>query len=440
MLGDISLRILMVVPRQKDTEKIDYNYLFPLGLGYISSVLKQKGYAVSCLNLNHQNGTIEELVNKELSKNDFDIVCTGGMTSGYHVVKKIVDTVKSNNPLIITIVGGIIITSEPDTVFGLLEPSFGVVGEGEETIVELLGCLVNQKDVVAVKGILFRDKDRQVVFTGRRDGPRDLDSIPYPDFDGLGFGEYLDHLHCNNSPTASHNSFDHPRVYPILGSRGCPFNCTFCYHYDKYRKRSLESIKQELNVMVKKYKINMIIFFDECLALDKKRLSGVCDMMNELRKKVSWDLRWQPQLTVYGVDKDILKELKGSGVDVISYGFESMDQDVLKSMNKPITPEMISDVFHNTLDCGIGVIGNFIFGDVAETKMSSGGTLGWWKKYSRGQINLLFIQPYPGSKIYDHCLQKGIIKDKIYYFTNEIGIDHWFNMTKRMSDNEIEQL
>jgi len=192
--------------------------------------------------------------------------------------------------------------------------------------------------------------------------------------------------------------------------------------------------------MVKRYRINRILFFDECLALDKERLRAICKIIKELRDEVSWELKWSPQLTVRGVDEEILYELRDSGADAISYGFESMSPVVLKSMNKPITPEMISSVFHNTLKAGIGVIGNFIFGDVAETKETAQTTLDWWRNNSKGQIDLLFIQPYPGSKIYEHCLQKGIIKDKVDFIQNRMRTSNWYNMTDRMSDKEIEQL
>lgn len=434
------MKILIVVPKFKDGNEIDYDYIFPLGLGYISSALKKKGHKVDCLNLNHHNGTIEELINNQLNKNNYDFVCTGGMAFAFSFIKQIIDIVKKHNSKARTIIGGLIVTSEPKVMFDLLNPDFAVVGEGEEIICDLLDCIDKQNDFHNVKGLLFRDKEGDIIFTGKKESIQDLDSLPYPDFEGLDFENYLDNLYCNTLPNAAHNSFDHPRAYPILGSRGCPFNCTFCYHYDKYRKRSLESIKQELHVMVKRYRINRILFFDECLALDKNRLWAICKMIKELRSEISWELKWSPQLTVLGVDEEMLRGLHDSGADTISYGFESMSPIVLKSMNKPITPEMISSVFHNTLKAGMGIVGNFIFGDIAETKETAQVTLDWWKNNSKGQINLLFIQPYPGSKIYEHCLRKGIIKDKIDFIQNRMRTTNWYNITDSMNDKELEQL
>jgi len=100
------MKILIIVPRQKDTNRVDYDYLFPLGIGYISSVLKKTGHEIDCLNLNHRNGTVEELVNDELNKKNYDFVCTGSMTSGFHIVKKIIDAVREHGSKARTILGG----------------------------------------------------------------------------------------------------------------------------------------------------------------------------------------------------------------------------------------------------------------------------------------------------------------------------------------------
>ena len=417
--------------------KVNYNYFFPLGLGYISSVLKQKGHEVDCLNLNHYNGTAKELIHKKLDKKKYDFVCTGN-ASGYNVTENVVRAVKSHRPKVKIIVGGIMITAEPLTIFKLLNPDYAVIGEGEVTIIELLNTLENKKTPKDVKGIIYKDDSGKIIFTQPRDPVENLDSLPYPDFEGFDYEKTLGKQASNISYL--HSAFDYTRTYPILGSRGCPFHCTFCYHYAKYRKRSLDSIMEELEIMVKKYKINMIMFYDECIAADKERLKEFCKRISKLRGEISWELKWSPQLTVHNIDDDMLKMLKDAGVDTISYGFESFSPIVLKSMTKPITPEMIESAFHKTLDAGIGIQANFIFGDPAETKETAKTTLDWWKKHAKGQINLTFIEPYPGSKIYQHCIEKGIIKDKEDYIKNQMLKTHRFNMTDSMTDEEIKEL
>ncbi len=431
-------KILLVAPRQNNTTKIDYSYMFPLGIAYISSSLKKAGYEVICLNLNHYDGRVEDIIKRELDKDKYDFVATGNNALGYEITKVILNAVKNHPSQPKTILGGPIITTEPQLVFQSLKPDFGVIGEGEETAVDLLLALEKGKDLKKIKGIEFLDKDGKIFFTGVKEEYGDINSVPWPDFEGLEFEKQLGNQHTNLSYT--HNAFDYPRVYPILGSRGCPFHCTFCYHLNKYRQRSLKGVIEELRFAVKKYKINVILFYDECIAVNKERLSELCKEIKKLREEVSWELKWSPQLTVHNVDDEMLKMMRDSGAFILSYGFESFSEPVLKSMTKPINPKMIQDAYYKTLKWGLGVQANFIFGDVAETKETAYETLNWWKKNAKGQIGLSFIQPYPGSEIYQHCLKKGIIKDKAKFIKEEISANHWYNMTEKMSDKEIKQL
>jgi anaerobic magnesium-protoporphyrin IX monomethyl ester cyclase len=88
----------------------------------------------------------------------------------------------------------------------------------------------------------------------------------------------------------------------------------------------------------------------------------------------------------------------------------------------------------------MAIQGNFIFGDIAETKETAKVTLDYWKNNCNGQVHLGFIQPYPGSEIYNHCLREGIIKDKLNFIKNNMPHQNWLNMTKNMSDEEVLQL
>lgn len=435
---DSKYKILIIVPRYNLTNKIDYNYKLPIGLGYILSVLKEANYDVDCINLNHFNGAINEIIYKILNKKSYDFVGVGNTSLGYLTTEIIINTIKKHksNPRII--LGGPIITPQPKLIFNNLNPDFGILGEGEETILELLKCLKEKKDLKRVNGIIYKNQNNEMVITKNREPKRDLDSIPYPDFEALGFEEQLKNLHTNQDHLS--NSFDFPKSYPIICSRSCPYQCTFCYHDSKYRPRTIKNVMEELNFVVKKYKINIILLYDDCFAIDKKRLNEFCEGIKKLRKEISWDLIWMPQLTVNNLDENLIKMLKDAGCDTISYGFESMSQEVLRSMKKPITPEQINHALKLTLKNKIGLQANFIFGDVAETNATAKETLDYWIKNAKGQISLGFIQPYPGSQIYQHCLKKRLINDEIDFIkklgTNEIV----FNMTENMTDKEIFEL
>jgi hypothetical protein len=131
--------------------------------------------------------------------------------------------------------------------------------------------------------------------------------------------------------------------------------------------------------------------------------------------------------------------MKASGCNAISYGFESFDATVLKSMHKPITPKGIDRAFQLTRKHGIVVQANFIFGDIAETVESVDRTLTYWKS-CKGQINLDVIRPYPGSEIYKYCCDQGIIRDRLKFIKSELIEGLPINFTHSMSEQQYRQM
>lgn len=433
------MELLLIVPRYSLTNKKNYDYYFPIGLSYIASVIKKAGYNLDCLNLNHFDGAIDYLITQTLNKKEYDIVCSGDIGIGFASMEKIILTIRNHKSNPKFILGGAIITSAPKLIFKALNPDYAVIGEGEVTILELLKFIEQKKDLKKVDGIIYKDSKGEMIITAPRKPIEDLSKIPYPDFESLGFREYLENQSSQQSP---HSSFDYPRSYPILCSRGCPFRCTFCYHClgIKYRTRPIGDIMKELRWALKEYKINLIPLHDDLFSANKERLYEFCKEIKKLFKEIPWKCEWFCQISVQNVDREMLSILKDAGCTAISWGFESYSPIVLKSMKKPITPEQIDRAIKLSMEFKINIMGNFIFGDVAETKETAKETLDYWKKNCKGQVGIYFIQPYPGSEIYDYCVKKGIIKDELDYIKNKMAHLNWFNMTEKMSDEEMSQL
>lgn len=434
------MEILIVTPKYGFSglgNKPDFAYAFPLGLAYISSVLKKAGYKVDVLNSSHLDGSPEHLVAKALLRKKYGYVLTGGNALLYSALEQIISTSKKHSSKPKVILGGMIVTSEPELAFTSLKPDYAVVGEGEYAILDLIKTLEKNKEPKDVAGVLYW-KDKKMIRTPDRPQIDDIEKLPYPDFDGFEFSKYLDNMHINDF--YYNQVFDYPRTYPILGSRGCPFNCTFCWHPTRYRARSIKDIMKELQVSVKKYKINNILLYDDCFSASQERVYDFCKEISKLRKELAWDLRWNCQLLTKSVDEKMLKAMKDSGCETISYGFESYSPTVLKSMRKPIQPSDIDNAINKTLDAGIAVAGHFIFGDVAETLETAKETLDYWKHKCRGhQAGMAFIQPYPGSELYSYCIKKGLIKDKLRYLKYNMGPHNNINMTS-MPEKDFKKL
>jgi radical SAM superfamily enzyme YgiQ (UPF0313 family) len=375
-----------------------------------------------------------------MNKKKYDIVATGHTGMGFSIVKRITDVAKIHPSKPKIILGGALITSEKELMFKTLAPDYAVYGEGEITIVELLKCIEKNGDFKKVNGIIFKDKEKKIIITKPQEPIKNIDKIPFPDFEGLGFEEYLKNQFTNTA--YFYNYYDFPRTLPILASRSCPFRCTFCYHSigTGYRERSIDNVMDELKLMIKKYNINSIVIYDDLFSARRERILEFCKQISKINQKRMQKIKWTCQLSVTNIDEELLRIMKNAGCEVISYGFESFSEKVLKSMHKPITPKQIDSAMKATMAAKIGIQANFIFGDPAETVETSEETLKYWKNECKGQVNIIFIQPYPGSEIYEGCIRKGIIKDKIDYIKNDMTKNVIFNMSDSMSDKEIKNL
>ena len=440
------MKILIIVPKYayyKITTQKNYHYHVPIGLGYIISVLKKAGHNVDSLNLNHKDGKVKELITIALNKKQYDFVATGHSGIGYQMVEKILDAVNNHKTKPKTIIGGSLITSEPVLMINSLKPDYAVIGEGEETIVELLDFIEKNKDLNRVRGIAYKSQDKKnspkYIFTELREPIMDLDSIPFPDFEAMELNEKLDNM---DSGDDLFSLMDYPRTYPIIGSRGCPFQCTFCYRIlgNKYRIRSSDNIIKELEFAIKKYNINSFNLLDDLFASNKARLNEFCAKLEKLNKKYSVNLKWFCSLWVSTLDEETLLILKKAGCLGIGLGFESYSPVVLKSMKKFITPQQIDNAIKLCWKVHMPFLGNFIFGDVAETKETAKETLDYWKNHCKDQVKLFFIPPYPNSEIYQHCVREGIIKDRLDFIKNKIHHTNIINMTDKMTESEFNEL
>lgn len=425
--------------------KCNWNYLMPMGFPYLSAVLKKNGHDVTCLNLNHIEWDERDAISALVSSTRFDAVLLGGLSLFYPHLRDYIAAIRKADPQCKIIVGGGIIAAQPKLMFRLLKPDFSVIGEGEQTVSELLEYLGEPDMWQNIDGLGYEQGDiyRQ---TRERKPIMNLDSLPFPDFDSFGFSDYLDHL-----TPVTYNGFDiedKPRAYPILASRSCPFDCSFCFHPigKIHRRRSVENIMQEIRDVVTKYRINIIVFYDETITPDKKRTLDLCRQIKEFAATLPWNLHWIGNIRVNSVDEETIKAMSESGCHMVSTGLESYSQTVLTSMNKRITPEEITNALTVLKKYHIAPQGTFIFGDPAETLETAKATLDFYKNRQdiiRGAVGLGFIIPFQGSPLYHHCVKAGIIPDEIEFIEHRAACGYQYtdpmNLTK-MSAGDFAEL
>ena len=395
---------LIVLPRI--VNKVGEWYQFPLGVAYISASAKKAGFKVFTLNLNNEDGPVEEIIAREIAEHDIGTVSTGGVTGQYGAIREVFEAAKRARPDVITIGGGGIISSAPETAMGALEVcDFGVIGEGEIIFCDLLQALENNSSTVRIPGLVMRAGNDFVCTLGDP-APVVLEDVPYPDYDGFGFRKLLESV-PNIIGMSEYNTL------PIVTGRSCPFKCTFCFHPSgqKFRQRELDDVFEEIDYMVREFGVEYLSIQDELFLFgrDTSRVAEFC------RRIKPYGIKWLAQFRVCDVTPELIEMLKDGNCATMAFGIESADDTILKSMRKGIRVKQTEYALEMVYNAGIGIQGVLIFGDPAETMETAKRTLEWWKSHRQYELQLSAVITYPGTAIYKQAIEKGLIKDPEQY-------------------------
>jgi len=420
------MKILLVV-----YDNASFIHWFPQGLAYIASVLQKAGYEVEIYSQDKHHYP-DEHITEYLNKNRYDIVGVS-VIAGYYQYRKLLSLSKAinkskNKPFYI--IGGHGPSPEPEYFLKKTQANVVVMGEGEETIVELVEALGNGNPLDSINGIAYREGDR-VIINDRRDLIKDIDSIPFPAYDLFPM-EYYRLMRASHTTSSEF-------TMPMLTGRGCTFKCNFCYRMDKgLRSRSDESIIEEILLLKKVYKIKRFIFSDELLMHSIPRLVSLCESF----MKANLNIKWCCNGRLNYAKEDVLKLMKRSGCVFINYGIESMDDQILRNMNKALNTKQIIKGIEATLKEGISPGFNIIFGNIGENKKILNKGVEFLLKYDDGaQLRTIRpVTPYPGSPLYYHSIKEGLVKDCADFYENKhINSDLASINFTDMSDDEFHK-
>lgn len=422
---------LFVVPRF--AEKGQY-YVFPIGLAYLVSYMKHNGFNVHCLNLCHHSESIDKLIADSIERHQIDVLCTGAMSFYWNEVEALLDAAKRVMPTITTVAGGALVTSDPKLAMENLAIDIGVVGEGEETMVELASALCQGHDLKKVNGLIYRSATEGFVSTEPRGPILDLDLLPFPDYEALEFDKWLE-IKWGTQPSIGGLYYDvdeECRLCEIITSRSCPFSCTFCYHPlgTRYRQRSLDNVFEEINFLVNRYRINLFNMLDELFSLDEKR---ICEFTDRIKP---YNVRWMAQWRANNANEDIFRRLKEAGILVLGLGVESMSDRILKSMNKKVSKAEIEMAYATAMKAGVRTCSNIILGDPAETEETVAESISWWKAHPEYDLSLGFILAVPDAPLWRYALERNLIKDKARFIKDKFPV---INLT-RIDNKKFDRL
>jgi len=323
----------------------------------------------------------------------------------YRYLKRFINNIIRFFPKVTVIVGGAMASTIPEILLKNITSAdkrvICVIGEGEETIVDLLNCLENKSDLNKVNGISYRDK--RVLFTAERERIKNLDGYSRPAYDIFDTKRYVEYVKNNN------------RCWEISASRGCYGNCIYCklVFGRKITMRSAGSVVGEMEDFHASYGLGSFNFVDDNFLNSERQ---VWDFYYAL-KKSSLKFRWRFQGRADYFSPGLAQSLLEVGLYDVSFGIESGSVDILTSMNKKMDLDKAGKNI-KSLPPELQTHGCFIVGMPGETQDTIDQTIKFVKDVGLKHASAGILTAFPGTALYDMAKSRSMIKDEDEYCCN----------------------
>jgi len=367
------------------------NFYFPLGIGYIAAVLKEKGYDVSLLDVEPLNLTLEGLAARVRHEKPH-LVGISCATANFNAACEIGDAVKQVSGAKV-ILGGVHATVMWKEILAQC-PQFdaAAIGEGEFTLLDLCKSAnaIGQIDFSGIPGLAFRDGSK-IHKNADRSPIAPLDQLPYPARELMDLSLYRSQVHIYRGRKSA----------SMITSRGCPFGCSFCASYQTmgrtYRAHSPEYVLGEIEYLYKTHHVRDIAFADDEFTLNRKRTVELCNLLIESKL----DIGWYCFSRVSDVDEELLALMKKAGCFGINFGVESADARVLKNIGKKITVQEAERAITAANRLGIKTVAGYMFGNRGDTQETMDRTIDFARRVSPVIASFNVMVPFPGTRDYD---------------------------------------
>ena len=374
-----TMRILLINPYYPISETPSP----PLGLAFLAAALEAAGIEVRILDLVVYPYTKERLA-RTLRAFDPQFVGATAVTMNFEHAAGVIRDVKAIAPDILTVMGGPHVTfCARETMEACPEIDFIVLGEGEETLVELVRAYQNGSNWENIKGIAYQDQGRPVL-TAPKDPIQDIDTLPEPARHLIPLGRYR----ALGLPIS------------MTTSRGCPFQCIFCVGRKmvgaRTRYRNPKKIVDEL-VYLSTLDFHQINIADDLFTASKKHCMTVCDEIIQRKLKI----QWTSFARVDTVSRPVLERMKQAGCTAVSFGVESGSPEILTTIKKGITLNQVVDAVTMCNNVGVTPQASFILGLPGETLQTLQQTVAFAEQLKGMGVlhGYHLLAPFPGTDV-----------------------------------------
>lgn len=357
-----------------------------IGLGILSAVLKADGHQVAVVDLNNRRESKEtDLLKKSIVSFKPELIGISIHATQYVAAQKVITFVRSLSDMPLMAGGPEVSANREKILEECQELDFLVYGEAEETIKEIVKGLAKNTTLENIEGIIFR-KNNKIIKNPPRQIIRDINQIPFPDYQVFGVKQI--------------------REYHILTSRGCPYNCIFCFSHigRNWRERKAENVLAELKEAKDKFSIRSFGIWDSIFNLTTEHVVEFCSALIKENLGLSWKC--------YNVRADAAtaeqaKIMRETGCREVYMGVETLDDEIMKRINKKETVKDIRralDIYHKY---GLKVTGFFILGLPGETFYKSLATCERATRMNFDEQGWSYLIPFPETQALEWVKREG---------------------------------
>ncbi|WP_052360148.1 B12-binding domain-containing radical SAM protein [Solidesulfovibrio alcoholivorans] len=401
----------------------------PLGIASLASALRSGNFDVEFHDLHDRDWPLVEAMLSESAPGLVGISC---FTFGRANAMRLAELSKRLFPEVPVVMGGPHATFFPDQVLASGNVDVVVLGEGENTIVQLARRLAQGRAPDDVRGIAFL-RDGHVRLTPPRESVTDLDVFPFPAYDAFDLTQY-------KSPEIPPQYQELTGTH-VMTSRGCPFHCEFCsvnkFFNGKWAFRSPGNVADELEKLVADRGVRHVYFSDDLFSLNHQRTIGICREI--LDRKLN--LVWMAETRVDCVNEEMLAWMRKAGCYRVYYGVESGSPRILKSVNKGFTVEQVARAFALTHRAGIEPSCFLMVGNPGETPETIDETIALIREIRPATSPIVGITTIlPGTRQYELSKRQGLISDAYWrsdaappLYTGEYDVDDLIQLQIRLA-------
>jgi len=372
------------------------NIVPPLGLASIASYLGREGIHADIIDC-YARPDSDHLIRDYLLTVKPSFIGLSCTTSSFLDGIRIAALARSFLPDIKIVFGGPHVSALKNRVlenFSVID--FVVVGEGEQTLTELIEK--GNEEAHSVQGIVYRDANGEICFTGYRTKAIDLDTLPFPAYEKLAGYPDVYKLLIFNYPKSPNSS--------CISSRGCPYSCSYCdrsVFRRSFRYNSAEYMYEHLRYLKKRFGIRHIIFYDDQFTFNRQRIEDFTRMLLDRPLGMTFNCVVRAE----HIDLELLRRLKASGCWMISLGIETGDEDLLAQHRRNVNLNLLAEKIRLIKKVGIRTKGLLMIGLPGETDDSIKKTMKYVFSLPIDDINLAKFTPFPGAPVYENIHKLG---------------------------------